>query len=154
MRRRGLSPHQIDEVVRPYGAGWSLARIGERLQVDPTTVHNNCGTTGYECGMHKDSIDSDHESLPNGGLGRHGRTRIRWTLRDAHYNTGWLVSRLNALLEKLPAPTAKHRPAGLGQRPGTAKQLDEQQVQKLIAGYLASATVYQLRERLGLSGGP
>jgi hypothetical protein len=38
MRRRGLSPDQIDEAVRLYGEGWSLARIGEQMQVDPTTV--------------------------------------------------------------------------------------------------------------------
>jgi len=38
MRRRGLSPEQIDEAVQLYGEGWSLARIGERMDVDPTTV--------------------------------------------------------------------------------------------------------------------
>jgi Mn-dependent DtxR family transcriptional regulator len=38
MRRLGLSHEQIDEAVRLYGKGWSLARIGERMQVDPTTV--------------------------------------------------------------------------------------------------------------------
>jgi DNA-directed RNA polymerase specialized sigma24 family protein len=38
MRIRGLSPEQIDEAVRLYEAGWSLARIGERMNVDGTTV--------------------------------------------------------------------------------------------------------------------
>lgn len=38
MRRRGLSPDQTDEAVQLYGEGWSLARIGERMGVDPTTV--------------------------------------------------------------------------------------------------------------------
>lgn len=38
MRRRGLSLDQINEAVRLYGQGWSLARIGARMAVDPTTV--------------------------------------------------------------------------------------------------------------------
>jgi hypothetical protein len=31
MRRQGLSPDEIDEAVGLYAAGWSLAKIGERL---------------------------------------------------------------------------------------------------------------------------
>jgi hypothetical protein len=38
MRMRGLSPEQIDEAVRLYEAGWSLARIGDRMEVDDMTV--------------------------------------------------------------------------------------------------------------------
>ena len=38
MRRRGLSPEDVDDAIRRYEAGWSLARIGEHLNVDPTTV--------------------------------------------------------------------------------------------------------------------
>jgi DNA-directed RNA polymerase specialized sigma24 family protein len=38
MWRRGLSPDQVDEAVKLYKDGWSLARIGERMDVDPTTV--------------------------------------------------------------------------------------------------------------------
>jgi DNA-directed RNA polymerase specialized sigma24 family protein len=38
MRMRGLSAEQIDEAVRLYEAGQSLARIGERLGVDAGTV--------------------------------------------------------------------------------------------------------------------
>ncbi len=38
MRRRGLSPEQIDEAARLYGEGWSLVRIGERMGMDLTTV--------------------------------------------------------------------------------------------------------------------
>jgi hypothetical protein len=37
MRRRGLSPDQIDEAIRLYSSGWSLARVGEHLDVDPST---------------------------------------------------------------------------------------------------------------------
>jgi hypothetical protein len=36
MRRRGLSPNQADDAIRLYESGWSLARIGEHLGVDPT----------------------------------------------------------------------------------------------------------------------
>jgi DNA-directed RNA polymerase specialized sigma24 family protein len=37
---RGLSPEQTDEAVRLHEGGWSLARVGERMGVDPTTVLN------------------------------------------------------------------------------------------------------------------
>lgn len=39
-RYRRLSSEQVDDAVRLYRAGWSLARIGEHFRVDPTTVHN------------------------------------------------------------------------------------------------------------------
>ena len=31
MRRHSLSPTEVEEVIRLYGQGWSLARIGERI---------------------------------------------------------------------------------------------------------------------------
>jgi hypothetical protein len=40
IRRRGLSPDQIDAAIRLYDIGWSLTRIGEHLSVHPTTVLN------------------------------------------------------------------------------------------------------------------
>jgi hypothetical protein len=46
MRRRGLSPSQIDDAIRLYNSGWSLARIGEHLSVDPTTVLNRLRERG------------------------------------------------------------------------------------------------------------
>jgi hypothetical protein len=45
MRRRGLSPGQVDDAIRLY-IGWSLARIGEHLGVDPTTVLNRLRERG------------------------------------------------------------------------------------------------------------
>ncbi|RQM34890.1 helix-turn-helix domain-containing protein [Rhodococcus ruber] len=38
IRYQGMSSAQIDEAVRLYGDGLSLARIGEELGVDPGTV--------------------------------------------------------------------------------------------------------------------
>jgi hypothetical protein len=38
MRRRGLSPEQVDDAIHLYNLGWSLARVGQRLGVDHTTV--------------------------------------------------------------------------------------------------------------------
>ncbi|WP_026124255.1 helix-turn-helix domain-containing protein [Nocardiopsis baichengensis] len=38
MRRTGLSLDQIDEAARLYEEGWSLARIGEKMEVSPDTV--------------------------------------------------------------------------------------------------------------------
>ena len=46
MRRRGLSPNQADDAIRLYESGWSLARIGEHLSVDPTTVLNRLQERG------------------------------------------------------------------------------------------------------------
>ena len=38
MRRRGLSPEQVDDAIHLYNLGWSLARVGEHLDVAHTTV--------------------------------------------------------------------------------------------------------------------
>ncbi|MGH3517628.1 MAG: helix-turn-helix domain-containing protein [Haloechinothrix sp.] len=38
MRRRGLSPDQVDTAIHLYNRGWSLARVGQHLGVDHTTV--------------------------------------------------------------------------------------------------------------------
>lgn len=46
MRRRGLSPDQVHDAIRLYEAGWSLARIGEHLNVDPITVLNRLRERG------------------------------------------------------------------------------------------------------------
>jgi hypothetical protein len=54
------------------------------------------------------------------------------------------VSGLEALIKKLPDPSAPLRRAPRGRIPGTARQLAPDQVQELIAGYQAGATVYEL----------
>lgn len=46
LRRRSLAPVQIDEAVRLYESGWSLARIARKFDVDPTTVHNRLRERG------------------------------------------------------------------------------------------------------------
>ena len=38
MRRRGLSPDQVETAIHLYNLGWSLARVGDHLDVDHTTV--------------------------------------------------------------------------------------------------------------------
>jgi hypothetical protein len=38
MRRRGLSPEQVDEAIHLYKLGWSLARVGDRLVLQPDFV--------------------------------------------------------------------------------------------------------------------
>lgn len=38
MRQRGLSEEQIDDAVRLYNQGWSLARIAARMDVAAGTV--------------------------------------------------------------------------------------------------------------------
>ena len=68
-------------------------------------------------------------------------------VRGGYYNTKQQVSELECLIKKLPEASTPLRPARRGRMPGTAKQLDSQQVQELIAGYQASATVYHLGEQ-------
>lgn len=41
MRRRGLSPDEVDDAIHLYKLGLSLARVGEHLDVDHTTVLTN-----------------------------------------------------------------------------------------------------------------
>lgn len=46
MRRRGLTPDQIDDAIHLYGQGWSLARVGRHLGVDGMTVLNRLRERG------------------------------------------------------------------------------------------------------------
>jgi hypothetical protein len=57
---------------------------------------------------------------------------------------------LEALLRKLPGPSAPVQPER-AKGPGRAKQLQEEQAQKLIAAYEAGATVYQLGRQFGIA---
>jgi DNA-binding transcriptional ArsR family regulator len=72
-------------------------------------------------------------------------------LRAAYYNTKQQVSKLEALLRRLPDPSAPLTPRRRGSPPRSAKQLENGQVQKLIAEYQGGATVYQLGRRFGIS---
>ncbi|WP_297537464.1 helix-turn-helix domain-containing protein [Amycolatopsis sp.] len=38
MRRQGLADDQVEDAVRLYDQGWSLARIGEQMDVTADTV--------------------------------------------------------------------------------------------------------------------
>ncbi len=67
-----------------------------------------------------------------------------------YYNTKQQVSELESLLMRLPEASGPLRPGRRGRLPGTTRQLDSQQVQELIAGYQAGATVYQLGEQFGI----
>ncbi len=68
----------------------------------------------------------------------------------AYYNTKHQVSELESLFRKLPEACGPLRPARRGRLPGSARQLESQQVQELILGYAAGATVYQLGEQFGV----
>jgi hypothetical protein len=46
MRRRNLYADQVDDAIRLYTSGLSLARVGEHLRVDPTTVLNRLRERG------------------------------------------------------------------------------------------------------------
>lgn len=67
-----------------------------------------------------------------------------------YYNTKALLGDLESLIRKLPDPSARPSPRPDRRVPGTARQLDAEQVEWLIANYRAGATVYQLGEQFGI----
>lgn len=58
-----------------------------------------------------------------------------------YYKTKQQVSKLELLIKKLPGASKPLRPARRGRLPGLARQLESQQVQELISGYQAGATL-------------
>jgi len=71
-------------------------------------------------------------------------------LPGRYYNTKSQVSGLESLFRKLPDTSGPLPPGHRGRLPGSARQLESQQVQELIAGYVTGATVYQLGEQFGV----
>jgi DNA invertase Pin-like site-specific DNA recombinase len=68
----------------------------------------------------------------------------RWVeKRGPYYNTKAQVRTLEALLEKLPKPGSPEPKRPRRRPPRTARQLDTEQTQELIAAYRAGSTVYQ-----------
>lgn len=73
----------------------------------------------------------------------------RVDLGGTYCNTKPQVEALEALLRKLPDPTTPGPPTNRP-KPGRARQLNADQVQELIAGYQAGATVYALGTQFGI----
>lgn len=71
-------------------------------------------------------------------------------LGGTYYNTKPQVEALETLFQKLPDPSTPAPPPANRPKPGRARQLDADQVQELIAGYQAGATVYELGTRFGI----
>ena len=71
-------------------------------------------------------------------------------LGGTYYNTNTQVEALETLLRKLPDPAAPAPPPADRPKPWRARQLDADQVQELIAGYQAGATVYELGDQFGI----
>jgi hypothetical protein len=71
-------------------------------------------------------------------------------LGGTYYNTKPQVEALETLLRKLPDPTTPAPPPIHRPKTGRARQLDTEQIQELIAGYQAGATVYELGARFGI----
>jgi hypothetical protein len=67
-----------------------------------------------------------------------------------YYNPTAQVEALETLLRKLPDSTAPAPPPVVRPKPGRARQLDTDQTQALIQGYLAGATTYELGDRFGI----
>lgn len=61
------------------------------------------------------------------------------------------VSELEALLRKLPDPTEPIRRQPQVLKPRTARRLEPDRAQQLIAGYQAGATVYELARWFGIN---
>ena len=71
-------------------------------------------------------------------------------LGGTYYNTKPQVEALETLLRKLPDPAIPAPPPADRPKPGRARQLDTDQTQALIQGYLAGATTYELGARFGI----
>jgi hypothetical protein len=71
-------------------------------------------------------------------------------LRGTYYNTKPQAEALEKLLRKLPDPTAPAPPPTNQRRPERIRHLELDQVEKLIAGYRAGATVYELGDLFGM----
>jgi len=72
-------------------------------------------------------------------------------LGGSYYNTKTQVSALESLIRKLPSLDAPVEPSPKRPKPSRARQLDDKQVQRLIEGYQAGATVYELGGRFGIA---
>ena len=72
-------------------------------------------------------------------------------LRGRYYNTKTEVRELESLLRKLPSADAPLQASPARRKPGRARQLDDKQVRRLIAGYEDGATVYELGDRYGIN---
>ena len=82
---------------------------------------------------------------------RFPRTRAaRVDLGRPHYNPKHQLSKLEALVKKLPKRSESIHQRAASQKRGRARQLDQEEVQELIEGYRAGATVYELGERFGI----
>jgi len=72
-------------------------------------------------------------------------------LGGRYYNTKAQVSALESLIRKLPRLDMPVKPTADRPKPGRARQLNKEQVQRLIEDYQAGATVYELGDRFGIN---
>jgi hypothetical protein len=71
-------------------------------------------------------------------------------LGGAYYNPKDQVKALEQLHEKLPTLDTPQPTPARRDRPRRARQLGDDQIQQLIAGYESGATVYELGDRFGI----
>jgi hypothetical protein len=71
-------------------------------------------------------------------------------LRGAYYNPKDQVRALEQLHEKLPGLDTPQPAPVRRDRPRSARQLGDDQIQQLIAGYQSGSTVYELGDRFGV----
>jgi hypothetical protein len=71
-------------------------------------------------------------------------------LGGAYYNPKDQVRALEQLREKLPSFDSPERTPTKQDRPRRARQLGDDQIQELIAGYQSGSTVYELGDRFGI----
>lgn len=67
-----------------------------------------------------------------------------------YYNTKDLIRQLEALIAKLPDPSSPAPPRPDRVRVRTARQLDAEQTEQLIAAYRAGGTVFELGRWFGI----
>ncbi|GAB2969140.1 hypothetical protein GCM10017788_80170 [Amycolatopsis acidiphila] len=94
------------------------------------------------------SDGSTPPTFPSGGQGCDKASYV--DLGGTYYNTKPQVEALETLLRKLPDPTEMSPQPINRPTPRRARRLTADQVQELIAGYQAGATVYELGYRFGI----
>jgi DNA invertase Pin-like site-specific DNA recombinase len=77
--------------------------------------------------------------------------RTQVDLSGPYYNPKDQASALESLLRRLPDRSTPVRPSPERRTARRARQLDDDQVQRLIEGYQSGATVYELGERFGIN---
>lgn len=118
--------------------------MGRNAEGEPAGVRGGAPAGVWGLGPRK------HAERKNGECSSRALATYCVDLGGTYYNTKPQVEALETLLQKLPDPSTPAPPPVDRPKPGRARQLDANQLQELISGYQAGATVYELGDRFGI----